>query len=128
MPILKPTPGFTGFGIIDGIRYGDGKTNRDVIEEWSDAVSTVTWVMRVPKTATFKVAAHYNTLGKEVKRCPIPSPPSPKGGGTATLTISTASNDLHSGIYGGIAPSTAHEAAKLIAKLYDEKNHITIET
>ncbi len=49
-----------------------------------------------------------------------------RGGFNTTITIKTASNDLHSGIYGGIAPSATHEAAKLIAKLYDHNNHITI--
>jgi alpha-L-fucosidase len=48
-----------------GIRYGDGKTNRDVIEEWSGANGSVTWIVRVPQAAKFKVAAHYNTLTKE---------------------------------------------------------------
>ncbi|MDQ3099666.1 MAG: M20/M25/M40 family metallo-hydrolase [bacterium] len=49
-----------------------------------------------------------------------------RGGFNTTITIKTATNDLHSGIYGGLAPNAAHEAAKLIAKLYDENNHITI--
>lgn len=49
-----------------------------------------------------------------------------RGGFNTTVTLKTASNDLHSGIYGGIAPNAAHEAAKLIANLYDSNNHITI--
>ncbi len=49
-----------------------------------------------------------------------------RGGFNTTITLKTATNDLHSGIYGGIAPSAAHEAAKLIASLYDQNNHITI--
>lgn len=47
-----------------GIRYGDGKTGRDVIEEWSGADSTVTWTVRVPHAAKFKVGAQYNTHGQ----------------------------------------------------------------
>lgn len=49
-----------------------------------------------------------------------------RGGANTTLTIQTATNDLHSGIYGGIAPSAAHELSKFISTLYDEKNKITI--
>ncbi|HEY8995315.1 MAG TPA: alpha-L-fucosidase [Lacunisphaera sp.] len=48
-----------------GIRYGDGKTNRDVTEEWSGAEATVTWTVRVPTAARFRVAAQYNTLSAE---------------------------------------------------------------
>lgn len=44
-----------------GIRYGDGKTNRDVTEEWSGADATVTWTVRVPQAGRFRVAAQYNT-------------------------------------------------------------------
>lgn len=45
-----------------GIRYGDGKTNRDVTEEWSAAEAVVTWLVRVPVAGRFKVMAQYNTL------------------------------------------------------------------
>ena len=44
-----------------GIRYGDGKTNRDVTEEWSGAAATVTWHVRVPQAGRFRIAAQYNT-------------------------------------------------------------------
>ncbi len=47
-----------------GIRYGDGKTNRDVVEEWSSAEATVTWLVRVPQSGRFRVAVHYNTATK----------------------------------------------------------------
>jgi len=47
-----------------GIRYGDGKTNRDVVEEWTDADATVTWTVRVPQGGRFRVAAQYNTATK----------------------------------------------------------------
>ena len=48
-----------------GIRYGDGKTYRDVTDEWSKLDGTVTWTIRVPQTSRFKVAAQYNTLTKD---------------------------------------------------------------
>jgi alpha-L-fucosidase len=48
-----------------GIRYGDGKKNRDVTEEWSDAGASVTWVVRVPVAGRFRIAAQYNTLSSE---------------------------------------------------------------
>ena len=43
-----------------------------------------------------------------------------------TLTVKTADNDLHSGLYGGIAPNAVHEASAFIARLYDADNSITI--
>ncbi len=49
-----------------------------------------------------------------------------RGGANTTLTIQTATNDLHSGIYGGAAPSAAHEISKFIASLHDQDRHITI--
>ena len=49
----------------NGIRYGDGKTNRDVTEEWSGRDATVTWTVRVPQTSRFKVIAQYNTVAKD---------------------------------------------------------------
>ena len=61
---LAPAAGATTLlhvmdGRLDGsgIRYGDGKTNRDVTEEWSGPDATVTWTVRVPQTSKFKVAA-----------------------------------------------------------------------
>jgi len=50
-----------------------------------------------------------------------------RGGFNATLILKTATNDLHSGIYGGIAPSAAHIAAKFINTLFDSNNKILIE-
>lgn len=44
----------------------------------------------------------------------------------AMLTLTTSSNDLHSGNYGGASPSAAKEAARLISKLQNEDNEITI--
>jgi alpha-L-fucosidase len=49
----------------NGIRFGDGKTNRDVTEEWSNVEATLTWHVRVPQAGRFKLAAQYNTLGQE---------------------------------------------------------------
>jgi hypothetical protein len=48
-----------------GIRYGDGKTTRDVVEEWSRPEAKVTWVVRVPQSGRFTVNAEYNTHGAE---------------------------------------------------------------
>ena len=49
-----------------------------------------------------------------------------RGGFNATLTVTTSSTDLHSGMFGGAAPNSAHELAKLIAGLYDQDNHVVI--
>jgi hypothetical protein len=68
---LAPAGAATSLHVMDGrldgngIRYGDGKTNRDVTDEWSALDATVTWTVRVPQTAKFKVAAQYNTSTKD---------------------------------------------------------------
>lgn len=49
-----------------------------------------------------------------------------RGGANTTLTIKTANTDLHSGLYGGVAPSAAHEAATFVANLFDSENKVTI--
>lgn len=50
-----------------------------------------------------------------------------RGGMNITLKYTTATNNLHSGIYGGAVPSASMELAKFLAGLYDEKNMCTIE-
>ncbi|MDQ6985007.1 MAG: M20/M25/M40 family metallo-hydrolase [Candidatus Dojkabacteria bacterium] len=49
-----------------------------------------------------------------------------RGGANTKLVIKTASTDLHSGLFGGVAPSAAHEAAKFVANLKDSNNQVTI--
>lgn len=49
-----------------------------------------------------------------------------RGGFNLTLTLTTSTTDLHSGMFGGAAPNSAHELSKLIAGLYDSDNHVTI--
>jgi alpha-L-fucosidase len=68
---IAPSGVATSLHVMDGrldgkgIRYGDGKTNRDVTDEWSTLDGTVTWTVRVPQAAKYKVAAQYNTLAKD---------------------------------------------------------------
>ncbi len=47
-------------------------------------------------------------------------------GVNAKLKIITAKTDLHSWIYGGIVPNAIHEMNKILGKLYDINNKITI--
>lgn len=49
-----------------------------------------------------------------------------RGGINLTLTIKTASSDVHSGIYGGAIPSSAHELVKFLNTLFDSENKILI--
>lgn len=42
------------------------------------------------------------------------------------LKITTAITDLHSWLYGGIVPNAVHEMNKILSKLYDMNNKITI--
>lgn len=49
-----------------------------------------------------------------------------RGGFNFTITITTAKSNLHSGLAGGVAPSSLHEMARLIAKFYKADNTIAI--
>ncbi len=44
-----------------------------------------------------------------------------------SMTLTTAKNNLHSGLYGGVTPNAVVEMAKLIAGMYDDNNKIKIE-
>lgn len=43
-----------------------------------------------------------------------------------TAKITTAANNLHSGLYGGAAPSATVVASKLVAGMYDDENRLAI--
>lgn len=49
-----------------------------------------------------------------------------RGGFNATVTVTTSTTDLHSGMFGTGAPNATHELIKLLDTLYDADNHITI--
>ena len=65
---LASTPGAgTALHVFDGeisgkgIRYGDGKRTRDVIEEWSGDGAAVAWKVRVTQPARYRASINYNT-------------------------------------------------------------------
>ena len=49
-----------------------------------------------------------------------------RGGGNLRITLCTATNDLHSGIYGGAVPSASETLVSLLSRLHDENNRVTI--
>lgn len=49
-----------------------------------------------------------------------------RGGFNAKLVYTTAKNNMHSGIYGGAVPNPINELSKLLAKIYDAANTVTI--
>ena len=49
-----------------------------------------------------------------------------RGGANFSVTMRTGITDQHSWSYGWIAPNVAHEASKLVAKLYDSAHHVAI--
>jgi len=49
-----------------------------------------------------------------------------RGGFNCKLEYKTASNNLHSGIYGGSVPNAAYELAKFVSKLYDQNNKVAV--
>ena len=50
-----------------------------------------------------------------------------RGGFNLTLQYKTADNNVHSGIYGGAVPNAAYELTKLLGKLFDENNSVTVD-
>lgn len=44
-----------------GVRFGDGKRHNDVIDEWSEAGTGVTWTVRAPAPARFRLSVDYAT-------------------------------------------------------------------
>ncbi|HKL44398.1 MAG TPA: M20/M25/M40 family metallo-hydrolase, partial [Candidatus Absconditabacterales bacterium] len=49
-----------------------------------------------------------------------------RGGFSTEIKFKTANTDLHTGIYGGVIPNAIEELNKLLSKLYDTNNKITI--
>ncbi len=49
-----------------------------------------------------------------------------RGGINLKLKITTAITDLHSWLYGWIVPNAIHETNKILSKLYDSNNRVTI--
>lgn len=49
-----------------------------------------------------------------------------RGGLNTTLRIRTAHSDMHSGMYGGAVPNSAHVLSTFISKLIDEHNQVQI--
>jgi acetylornithine deacetylase/succinyl-diaminopimelate desuccinylase-like protein len=45
---------------------------------------------------------------------------------TMELSLQTAQNDLHSGLYGGAVPNALHELAKLVTRLHQENGKVAI--
>lgn len=50
-----------------------------------------------------------------------------RGTFNTTIKVTTAANNMHSGLYGGAAPSATVVASKLVAGMYDDKNRIIIK-
>jgi acetylornithine deacetylase/succinyl-diaminopimelate desuccinylase-like protein len=50
-----------------------------------------------------------------------------RGGMNVTLTLGTAKNDVHSGIYGGAIPNASKAASDFINHLYNEFNQVSYE-
>lgn len=48
--------------ISAGLRYGDGKTNRDYVFHWTDTAQYVTWNIRLPQAMQLKIDVSYLAL------------------------------------------------------------------
>lgn len=49
-----------------------------------------------------------------------------RGGVNLTIKYTTATNNLHSGIYGGAVPNAANELSKLVSKFFNKDNKVVI--
>lgn len=50
-----------------------------------------------------------------------------RGASDIEVTLTSANTDLHSGIYGGVAPNAAVAASKVIASMYNDDGSVAIE-
>lgn len=50
-----------------------------------------------------------------------------RGMAALEFTVRTAPGDLHSGLYGGVAPNALHVAARLVAGLHDASGRVAVE-
>jgi acetylornithine deacetylase/succinyl-diaminopimelate desuccinylase-like protein len=50
-----------------------------------------------------------------------------RGMAALQLRLETATADLHSGMYGGVAPNALHALARLLATLHDEEGRVAVE-
>lgn len=50
-----------------------------------------------------------------------------RGMAALQLRVETASSDLHSGMYGGVAPNALHALARLLATLHDDQGRVAVE-
>jgi len=50
-----------------------------------------------------------------------------RGMAALQLRVETGGSDLHSGMYGGVAPNALHALARLIATLHDREGRVTVE-
>jgi acetylornithine deacetylase/succinyl-diaminopimelate desuccinylase-like protein len=50
-----------------------------------------------------------------------------RGGFNTTLTVRTSDKELHSGLFGGAAPSASRELSKFLAQIHKEDNTVAIE-
>lgn len=49
-----------------------------------------------------------------------------RGGFNMTVRVESGITNLHSGIFGGAIPNSAHELSKVLAGLYDKNNKVTV--
>jgi acetylornithine deacetylase/succinyl-diaminopimelate desuccinylase-like protein len=50
-----------------------------------------------------------------------------RGMAALEFRLDTATSDLHSGLYGGVAPNALHALARLVASLHDEEGRVAVE-
>jgi acetylornithine deacetylase/succinyl-diaminopimelate desuccinylase-like protein len=50
-----------------------------------------------------------------------------RGMAALQLRVTTASTDLHSGMYGGVAPNALHALTRLLASLHDDEGRVAVE-
>lgn len=50
-----------------------------------------------------------------------------RGGFNFQITLKTADDELHSGLFGGVAPSASHELVRLLESFFETGNEIAIE-
>lgn len=115
------------YTVLQAIQNGSLKYNAKFIIEGNEETGGVEEVASLMEKNQELLKSDYVVIsdGEQVAGHPA-FDSSFRGGFNATVTYRVSKNNVHSGIYGGAVANSAHEASKLVAKLYDENFKLTV--
>lgn len=116
------------FTVLEAIKNNSLKYNVKFIIEGNEETGGVEEVASLMEKNTDLLKSDYVVIsdGEQVAGHPA-FDSSFRGGFNLSLTYKVSDNNVHSGIYGGAVANSAHEASKLISKMYTDEYALNIE-